>query len=81
MRTDTLPGATALYLPLRGARETFGVLAILPDPAGRIFAPEQQHLLEVFAGQTALAIERTISQRAAAENRFHMQTDRCAARC
>jgi two-component system sensor histidine kinase KdpD len=75
LRTDTLPGATALYLPLRGARETFGVLAILPDPAGRIFAPEQQHLLEVFAGQTALAIERTISQRAAEETRVHMQTE------
>jgi len=75
LRTDTLPGATALYLPLRGARETFGVLAILPDPEGRIFAPEQQHLLEVFAGQTALAIERTISQRAAEDTRFHMQTE------
>jgi two-component system sensor histidine kinase KdpD len=75
LRTDTLPGATALYLPLRGARETFGVLAVLPDPSGRIFAPEQQHLLEVFAGQTALAIERTISQRAAEENRVHMQTE------
>ena len=75
LRTDTLPGATALYLPLRGARETFGVLAVLPDPAGRIFAPEQQHLLEVFAGQTALAIERTLSQRTAEENRFRMQTE------
>jgi two-component system, OmpR family, sensor histidine kinase KdpD len=75
LRTDTLPGATALYLPLRGARETFGVLAVLPDSAGRIFAPEQQHLLEVFASQTALAIERTMSQRAAEETRFHMQTE------
>ena len=73
--TDTLPSATALYLPLRGARETFGVLAVLPDPEGRIFAPEQQHLLEVFAGQTALAIERTLSQRAAEETRVHMQTE------
>jgi two-component system, OmpR family, sensor histidine kinase KdpD len=75
LRTDTLPGATALYLPLRGARETFGVLAILPDPEGRIFAPEQQHLLEVFAGQTALAIERTISQRTAQETHLRMQTE------
>lgn len=75
LRTDTLPSATALYLPLRGARETFGVLAILPDPEGRIFAPEQQHLLEVFAGQTALAIERTLSQRAAEETRVNMQTE------
>jgi len=75
LRTDTLPSATALYLPLPGARETFGVLAILPDPEGRIFAPEQQHLLEVFAGQTALAIERTLSQRAAEETRVNMQTE------
>ena len=75
LRTDTLPGATALYLPLRGARETFGVLAVLPDPENRIFAPEQQHLLEVFAGQTALAIERTMSQRSAEETRVHMQTE------
>ncbi|MCU1336256.1 MAG: kdpD [Bryobacterales bacterium] len=79
LRTGTFPDATALYLPLRGARETFGVLAVLPDVAlnveGRIFAPEQQHLLEVFAGQTALAIERTMSQRAAEETRFHMQTE------
>ena len=63
-------------IPLRGARETFGVLAVLPDPDGnRIFAPEQQQLLEVFAGQTALAIERTLSQRAAEETRVHMQTE------
>jgi two-component system, OmpR family, sensor histidine kinase KdpD len=75
LRTDTLPGATALYLPLRGARQTFGVLAVLPDPENRIFAPEQQHLLEVFASQTALAIERTMSQRAEEETRVHMQTE------
>ena len=75
LRTDAHSDATALYLPLRGARETFGVLAVLPDPQNRIFAPEQQQLLEVFAGQTALAIERTLSQRSAEETRIHMQTE------
>ena len=75
LRTDAHPDATALYLPLRGARETFGVLAVLPDPQNRIFEPEQQQLLEVFAGQTALAIERTLSQRSAEETRVHMQTE------
>jgi two-component system, OmpR family, sensor histidine kinase KdpD len=75
VRTEVHSEATALYIPLRGARETFGVLAVLPDSQGRIFAPEQQQLLEVFAGQTALAIERTISQRSAEETRFHMQTE------
>ena len=75
LRTDVHAGATALYMPLRGARETFGVLAVLPDPEGPIWAPEQQQLLEVFAGQTALAIERTLSQRSAEETRVHMQTE------
>ena len=79
LRTDAHADATALYIPLRGARETFGVLAILPDAVSnvenRIFAPEQQQLLEVFAGQTALAIERTLSQRSAEETRVHMQTE------
>jgi len=75
LHTDVESGATALYIPLRGARETFGVLAVLPDVEGRIFAPEQQQLLEVFAGQTAVAIERTLSQRSAEETRVHMQTE------
>jgi len=48
---------------------------VLPDSSGRIFAGEQQQLLEVFASQTALAIERTMSQRAEEETRVHMQTE------
>ncbi len=82
LRTDVHSDATAIYIPLRGSRETFGVLAVLPDPENRIFAPEQQQLLELFAGQTALAIERTLTQRAAEETqraaeqtRFQMQTE------
>ena len=79
LRTDAHSAATALYIPLRGPRETFGVLAVLPDVASdgenRIFAPEQQQLLEVFAGQTALTIERILSQRIAEETRVSMQTE------
>ncbi|HEV8412576.1 MAG TPA: DUF4118 domain-containing protein [Bryobacteraceae bacterium] len=75
LRTDAHPDAAALYIPLRGARETFGVLAVLPDVGNRIFAPEQQQLLEVFASQTAVAIERTLSQRAEEETRVNMQTE------
>ncbi|HEX5430797.1 MAG TPA: DUF4118 domain-containing protein [Bryobacteraceae bacterium] len=69
------PEARALYIPLRGAREALGVLSILPDAEGRIFAPEQQSLLEVFASQTALAIERILSQRTAEEARLRMETE------
>lgn len=67
--------ATAVYLPLKGARETVGVMGILPDPEGRIFVPEQMQLLEVFANQTALAIERTRSHDAAEAARMQMQTE------
>jgi two-component system sensor histidine kinase KdpD len=56
--TDTLPAASAQYLPLNGADRTFGVLAVRPSQRRRLLLPEQQHLLETFAGQIALAIER-----------------------
>jgi two-component system, OmpR family, sensor histidine kinase KdpD len=69
------PEATAEYIPLRGSRDTFGVMAVLPDARERIFAPEQQNLLEVFANQTAVAIERTLSQRNAEESRVRMETE------
>jgi two-component system sensor histidine kinase KdpD len=65
----------ALYLPLRGARRIVGVMCVLPDVQGRVFAPDQQNLLELFANQTALAIERTVSQNTAEAARMQMQTE------
>jgi len=61
MGTDTLPGAKALYLPLKGAHELIGVMGIQPaeTPAPRM-DPDQRHLLEAFANQTAVALERAI---------------------
>jgi two-component system sensor histidine kinase KdpD len=56
--SDTLPAAPALYLPLTTGKETLGVLAVLPDNPRRVLLPEQRHLLETFAGQIALALER-----------------------
>jgi two-component system sensor histidine kinase KdpD len=56
--TDTLPGAPAHYLPLAGSEATIGVLALLPVNPLRVFVPEQQKLLETFASQIALALER-----------------------
>ncbi len=57
---DTLPGATAVYLPLGRV----GVMAVLSDQAQ---TPERLHLLDVFARQTALALERAANQDAAAQ--------------
>jgi two-component system sensor histidine kinase KdpD len=56
--TDTLPAAKAQYLPLNGTRAPLGVLAVRPSQQRRLLLPEQQHLLETFAGQVALAMER-----------------------
>jgi two-component system sensor histidine kinase KdpD len=56
--TDALPGAPALYLPLTGTDKALGVLAVLPSNPRRVLLPEQRHLLETFAGQIALALER-----------------------
>jgi two-component system sensor histidine kinase KdpD len=56
--TDTLPNAQALYLPLVGPEGTVGVLAIRPSQTERLATPEQRQLLETFASQIALALER-----------------------
>jgi two-component system sensor histidine kinase KdpD len=60
--TDTLPGAAARYVPLAGTVDgsppVLGVLAVLPANPRRILLPEQAHLLDTFASQVALALER-----------------------
>jgi len=56
--TQTLPASHALYLPLRAPMRTRGVLAIVPNLTKQISLPEQQRLLDAFAAQIALALER-----------------------
>src|ERR1700694_2551556 len=56
--TDTLPSAEAVYLPLKGSQAVLGVLGVLPANVRRVLLPEQFHLLETFAGQIAIALER-----------------------
>ncbi|HJW73611.1 MAG TPA: sensor histidine kinase KdpD [Geothrix sp.] len=56
--TLTLPGARATYLPLKGTSGPMGVMGVLPDGTPRWVEPDQRQLLEAFATQTALALER-----------------------
>lgn len=56
--TDTLAGSSILYVPMSGAKRTLGVLAVRPDNPRRVMLPEQFRLLETFAAQIALALER-----------------------
>ena len=67
--------AAATYMPLKGASRIVGVLAILPGTHGETLHDDQHHLLDLFANQTALAIERTQSQNAAADARMQMETE------
>jgi two-component system, OmpR family, sensor histidine kinase KdpD len=73
--TDTLPAATAQYLPLNGTQRTLGVLAVQPTQRRRLLLPEQRHLLETFAGQIALAIERAQGTEEAEAARVAVETE------
>ncbi|MFI5308543.1 MAG: DUF4118 domain-containing protein [Polyangiales bacterium] len=55
--TDTLPGSRVLCLPLRSGARVLGVLLLAPG-TGRGLHVEEEDLLEAFAQQGALAIER-----------------------
>ena len=72
----TLPGARALYLPLTTARGTVGVLGVEPPSGESLATPEQLHLLETFATQTALAIERVALVEEAQQARLRSETER-----
>jgi len=68
--TATLAGAGALHLPLVGSRGPVGVLAVALDPGRRPPGTDQMHLLETFANQTALALERALLARDAHRQRL-----------
>ncbi len=56
--TDTLAGTSIHYVPLRAPVRNRGVLALAPRNERLIFVPEQRRLLDTFAAQIALALER-----------------------
>lgn len=54
--TDTLPAARGVYVPLKATRGCIGALGVLVHQSA--LSPEQLRLLEAFASQTAIAVER-----------------------
>jgi two-component system sensor histidine kinase KdpD len=56
--SDTLPGATWLFLPMRTGRGPIGILGISRDQPGPLLRAEQRRLLDALIDQGALAIER-----------------------
>jgi two-component system sensor histidine kinase KdpD len=57
--TPALPGASALYLPLKAPMSTRGVLVVRIDEAARPSEPADRQLLEACCSLIALALERT----------------------
>ncbi len=56
--TDTLPGASATWVPLRGTQAVLGVLGIRPDPGLLPLRPDQLDLLQALTRQAASGLER-----------------------
>jgi two-component system sensor histidine kinase KdpD len=73
--TDTLPNATALFVPLVGSQRTVGALGVRPGDAERFLDPDQRRLLETCASLIALSIERDESVLAAQQAQVQVQTE------
>lgn len=76
LHSDTMPGAEGLYLPLRAARSTVGVLGIYPREKSRFLPSDQRSLLETFANQSALAIERARLAEETEQARIQVEMER-----
>lgn len=74
--TNTLSGSDSLYLPLLGSHGAVGVLAVRSSRPAELLAPEQLHLLETFANQMALALERARLAEETQEAHVQMETER-----
>jgi len=74
--TDTLPGAAALYLPLAGPHGTIGVLGLRQAQPSRLLAADPKQLLETFASQIALAVEREQLAEAAQKSMVQAEAER-----
>ncbi|WP_429537053.1 DUF4118 domain-containing protein [Paraburkholderia youngii] len=74
--TETLPAAAALYLPLRAPMRTRGVLALLSAGMGEFAIPQQRRMLDTFAAQIALALERVHYVEIAQDALISMESER-----
>ncbi|MBI3467204.1 MAG: sensor histidine kinase KdpD [Planctomycetes bacterium] len=74
--TSTLPSSRTLFVPLTTSQGRVGVLGVRPRAPKRLFTPDELRLLETFAGQIALAIERVRSSEDSQRHRVQLETER-----
>ena len=72
--TDNLPGAEVMHLPMATERAALGVLAVaLPD---RTLTLAQRDLLEAYARQAALVLDRVALRAAAEQSKLLAESER-----
>jgi two-component system sensor histidine kinase KdpD len=74
--TDTMPGSKGIYLPLLGTENTVGVMGIFSQEKDQFTDPEQLHMFEMFANQTALAVEGAELAAAAIKSESDIENER-----
>lgn len=72
--TDNLPGADALHLPLATERVALGVLSV--SPPGQTLTLAQRDLLEAYARQAALVLDRVALRAAAEQSKLVAESER-----
>jgi two-component system sensor histidine kinase KdpD len=73
--TDTLPSVGLLFVPLAAAGAVCGVLGVRPRQEVTRFTPSQMRLIEVAAGQLALAVERIRSTEEARQTQLRYERE------
>jgi two-component system sensor histidine kinase KdpD len=58
--TDNVPGAQMRFEPLTSSRGVVGVVGMRPAEPHAFDVPEQEHLLETFVSQVAVAVDRAL---------------------
>ncbi|MBC7956216.1 MAG: DUF4118 domain-containing protein, partial [Cytophagales bacterium] len=74
--TDTLPGSTVLYLPLKAPMRMRGVLAVEPKNPARLIGPEQRRVLDTCASLLAISLERIHYVDVAQSSTLQMESER-----
>lgn len=74
--TETLAGAGALHIPLRGLQQPAGVLSIKPSDQSFFKDPEQFQILETLAGEIGGALESTQTTESAGRAEAEVETER-----
>jgi two-component system sensor histidine kinase KdpD len=74
--TQSLSASRGLHLPLTGSAKVLGVLSVQPGDPQRLRDPDRLKLLQSFANQTALALERCSLAEAAEHAHAQAETER-----